>query len=165
MSNHKLGLVGVCMLQDWLQPQRGMVWSEPRVFGKLQGLRLAPEQQSTVDNGVRVDQFGLARSHSQQPFNDLKRRLIDSICASRQAATLLMAKSDQVAGHCHTIDQALKHAYCEAFLPVRKREIYNLDPKDTAPWGAGSRLPGSHLPRMQPRVPRLRVHHGGLNGS
>ena len=41
-----------------------------------------------------------------------------------------MANSDQLAGHCHTIDQALKHANHEAFLPVRKRDIYNLDPQD-----------------------------------
>ena len=79
VSHPKLGLVGVHMLQDWFQTQQGTVWSEPRVFGKLQGLKLAPEQQSTVDSGVRVDQFGLTRSHSQQPFNDLKRWLIDSI--------------------------------------------------------------------------------------
>ena len=82
------------MLQDWFQPQRGTVWSEPRVFGKVKGLRLVPEQHSTVDNGVRVNQFGLTRSHSQQSFNDLKRRLIYSVYASCQTATLLMANGD-----------------------------------------------------------------------
>ena len=91
------------------------MWSEQRVFGKLQWLKLAQEQQSTVDSGVRVDQFGLTRSNSQQSFNDLKRRLIYSIYASHQAATLLMANGDQVAGHCHTINQALKHATSDAF--------------------------------------------------
>ena len=54
VSDCKLGLVRVHMLQDWLQPQQGKVWSEQRVIGKLQGLKLAPEQQSTVDIGVRV---------------------------------------------------------------------------------------------------------------
>ena len=104
VNDRKLGLVGVRMLRDWLQPQQGTVWSEQRVIGKLQGLKLAPEQQSTVDTGVKVDQFCLVRSHSQQPFNNLKRRLIESICASRQAATLLMANGGKVAGHRHTID-------------------------------------------------------------
>ena len=35
VSDCKLGLVGVCMLQDWLQPQQGTMWSELRVIGKL----------------------------------------------------------------------------------------------------------------------------------
>ena len=91
---------------------------------------MAPEQQSTVDTGVRVGQFGLVRSHSQ-PFNNLKRQLIKSISCSCQAATLLMANSDHVAGHSHTINQALKHATSEAFYQVKKRYIYNLDPQDT----------------------------------
>ena len=42
-----------------------------------------------------------------------------------------MANGDQVAGHRHTIDQAPKHAASEAFCPVKKRDIYNLDPQDT----------------------------------
>ena len=92
------------MLQDWFHSQQGTVWSEQRVFGKLQWLKLAPEQQSTVDSGVRVDQFGLTRSHSQQPFNDLKHRSIYLIHAYCQVATLLMANGDQVAGHRLTID-------------------------------------------------------------
>ena len=120
VSDCKLGLVRVHMLQDWLQPQQGMVWSEQRVISKLQGLKLPPEQQSTVDTGVRVDQFGLVRSHSQ-PFNNLKRQLIKSISCSHQAATLLMANSDHMAGHRHTINQALKHATSEAFYQVKKR--------------------------------------------
>ena len=70
------------------------MWSEPKVFGKLQGLKLAPEQLSTVDSRVIVDQFGLTRSHSQQPFNNLKRRFIYSVYASHQVATLLMANGD-----------------------------------------------------------------------
>ena len=36
-----------------------------------------------------------------------------------------------MAGHCHTINQALKHATSEAFYQVKKRYIYNLDPQDT----------------------------------
>ena len=43
VSDRKLGLVRVHMLWDWLQPQRGKVWSEQRVVAKLQGLKSAPE--------------------------------------------------------------------------------------------------------------------------
>ena len=42
-----------------------------------------------------------------------------------------MANGDQVAGHHHTIYQAPKYAANEAFCPVKKRDIYNLDPQDT----------------------------------
>ena len=35
VSNCRLRLGGEHMLQDWFQPQQGMVWSEQRVFGKL----------------------------------------------------------------------------------------------------------------------------------
>ena len=35
VSNHKLGLVGMHMLQNWFHTQQGKVWSEPRVFDKL----------------------------------------------------------------------------------------------------------------------------------
>ena len=42
-----------------------------------------------------------------------------------------MANGDQVAGHCLTINQALLHANHEALRPVKKRDLYNLDPQDT----------------------------------
>ena len=42
-----------------------------------------------------------------------------------------MANSDQVTGHHHTIYQAPKYAASEAFCPIKKRDIYNLDPQDT----------------------------------
>ena len=42
---------------------------------------------------------------------------------------MLMANGDQVAGHPLTIDQALQHGNCEAFLPIKKRDLYNLDPR------------------------------------
>ena len=57
--------------------------------------------------------------------------MIYSINASHQMATLLMANGDQVAGHQLTINQALLHGNREAFLPVKKRDLYNLDPQDT----------------------------------
>ena len=42
-----------------------------------------------------------------------------------------MANNDQVTVHRHTMDEALKHAANEAFCLVKKRDIYNLDPRDT----------------------------------
>ena len=42
-----------------------------------------------------------------------------------------MANGDQVAGHCLTIDQALANSAKEAFLPIRERDLYNLDPQLT----------------------------------
>jgi len=44
---------------------------------------------------------------------------------------LLIANSDQVSGHHHTINQDPKHAASEVFCLVKKRVIYNLDPPDT----------------------------------
>ena len=50
------------MLRDWYQPERGYVWVEQKVFDKLNHLKLAPEQQSSVDSGIRIDQWALDRS-------------------------------------------------------------------------------------------------------
>ena len=55
VSNRHLGFVRERMLHDWYQPVGGSVWSELRVFDRLKGLMLAPEQQSSVDSGVWVD--------------------------------------------------------------------------------------------------------------
>ena len=71
-SNYRLGIVGEHMLWDWFQPQRNTVWAEAKVNAKLQGLMLVPEQQSAVDSGIRLDQWALGRTQSQQPFNNLK---------------------------------------------------------------------------------------------
>ena len=78
-----------------------------------------------------MNQFAMGQSYSQQPFNNLRRRFIYSINASTQASIILMANGDQVADHCFIIDQALVHANQEAFLPVKMRDLYNLDPQDT----------------------------------
>ena len=100
-------------------------------MSKLNGLKLAPEQQSAVDIGIRFDQWALGRSQSQQPFNDLHRWLISLLSMSWQVSTILMANGDQVAAHCHTIDQALANAAQGAFLPVRERDLFCLDPQPT----------------------------------
>ena len=42
-----------------------------------------------------------------------------------------MANRDQVAYHRHTIDQALANAAQGAFLPVKERDLYSLDPQLT----------------------------------
>ena len=79
VSYHKLGLVGECMLRDWYQTQCNPIWAEHRVLGKffVNRLQLVPEQQELVDNGVKLDQWSLARSYT--PYNDLRRKLIPSI--------------------------------------------------------------------------------------
>ena len=40
----RLGDVGSALLRDWYQPERGVVWSENKVLGKLSNLKLVPEQ-------------------------------------------------------------------------------------------------------------------------
>ena len=68
VSNHRLGLVGECMLLEWYKPQRSTVLPEQKVFGKHNRLKLAPKKQAIVDSGMRIHQFTLGRSQSQQPF-------------------------------------------------------------------------------------------------
>ena len=50
---------------------------------------------------------------------------------SRQASTILMANADYMADHCHKLDQALATAAQGAFLPVRERDLFLLDPQLT----------------------------------
>ena len=130
------------MLQDWYQLQRSTVWHEQKVFGKLNKLKLAPDQQSVVDSGVRVDQFALGWSHSQQPFNGQRRWFIYSINTSRQVSTILMANGDQVADQRLTIDQAFIHNHKEGpILPGSTRHT---------PWGVGSNLSRSPFSGLKP---------------
>ena len=46
-------------------------------------------------------------------------------------STLLFANGDQIGNHCVTINQALANAAKDAFLPIRERDLYNLDPQPT----------------------------------
>ena len=92
-------------------------------MAKLQNLTLVLEQQSAVDIGIRFDQWALERTQSQQPFNNLKRRLISSISLSRQASTVLMANTDYLAGHHHQIEKATADTTPQAFLPVKERYL------------------------------------------
>ena len=89
------------MLRDWYQPEQNTVWVEPKVFAKLVDLKLAPEQQSSVDSGI--DQWALGKLQVAQPFNDLQ-RFIYSLNAQRQASTVLLANADHMADHHFVID-------------------------------------------------------------
>ena len=68
---------GVGMLQEWYQPGHKSVWSEDVAFRKLEGLKLASEQQSAVDSGIRPDQWALRRDQqgveyiSTPPFRNI----------------------------------------------------------------------------------------------
>ena len=42
-----------------------------------------------------------------------------------------MGNADLVADHCLTLDQALTQADKGAFLPIRKRDLFHLDPQHT----------------------------------
>ena len=68
---------------------------------------------------------------------------------------MLMANGDQVTGLWHIIGQALKHANSEAFCPVRKRDIYNLDPQDTLLGELDSAYQGLIFLECSPESPDL----------
>ena len=57
--------------------------------------------------------------------------MIYSLNASCQASTILLANADQVAEHRHKIDLALTNIAQGAFLPVRERDLFCLDPQPT----------------------------------
>ena len=58
-STRSLGYVGECMLWEWYQPGHKSVWSEDVAFCILEGLKLALEQQSAVNSGIRLHQWAL----------------------------------------------------------------------------------------------------------
>ncbi len=149
------------MLRSWYQPVRGSVWSEHKVFERLKNLSLVPEQQSSVDSGVRVDQWALSNSRSQQPFNAMCKRLIYSINANHQASTILMANGDFIADHHLEIEQATATAAQGAFLPVRERDLFSIGSAELSDTGVGSILSRPPLPRAQCRGSGPGVHHGG----
>ena len=130
VSNHRLGMVREHILRSWYQPVCGSVWSEHKVFERLRNLSLVPEQQSSVHRGVRVNQGALSNSRSQQPFNAMCKRLIYSININDQAATILMPNGDFIVDHHLDIKQATATAAQGAFLPVRERDLFQLDPQN-----------------------------------
>ena len=73
---------------------------------------------------MRVDQWALSNSRSQQPFNTMCKRLVYSINSNRQEATILMVNRDFITDHCHEIKDAMVKADKGAFLPVRERDLF-----------------------------------------
>ena len=59
------------------------------------------------------------------------KRLIYSINANHQASSILKANRDFIADHCLEINQATTTAPQGAFLPVRERDIFQLEPQPT----------------------------------
>ena len=143
------------MLLDWYQPEHGSVWPEQKVFHRLRGLTLAPEQQSSVDSGVRVNQWALTKSQLQQPCYPMCKRLIYLINANRQASTILMANRDFIADRPLEIDQATTTAPQEAFFPVRERDLYHLDPQPTVMLELDSLYQGLLFPELSLDDPDL----------
>ena len=92
-SHRCLGVCGQCMLRDWFMPKRNSVWPEVKVNSSLSNLVLVPDQQSTLDSGICLDQWTLKRSQVAQPFNAFKRQLISSISAQRQSQVVLIPHS------------------------------------------------------------------------
>ena len=83
------------------------------------------------------------------------KRLIYSINANRQASTILMANADFMVDHRLEIDQATDRAPQEAFLPVRKRDLYHLDPQPTVMSELDSSYQGLLFPELSLEDPDL----------
>ena len=66
-------LESVATLRGWYLPVAGGVWQEGEVFRKLEKLRLVPEQQAVLDNGLQAEQWQLPRDQASQPHNELLR--------------------------------------------------------------------------------------------
>ena len=146
MSKHKLKLFGESMLREWFQPDHNMVWSESKVFSRLNSLKLTTEQQCLVDSGIRMDHWALGKTHASKPFNDLQLRLIASINANRQASAILLTNVD----HTFSLDQILASAHPDAFMPKEERDLFKLDPApiffgDLNPNYTGLLFPDSRL--------------------
>ena len=61
-QGRKLGVVGENMLQEMFLPGQNSIWTEADVLEKLNLLNLVPKQQSTLEYGIRLDQFGLDKT-------------------------------------------------------------------------------------------------------
>ncbi len=119
------------MLRDWFTPKRNSVWPEAKVNSSLSNLTLVPDQQSTLDSGIHLDQLTLERSQAAQPFNAFKRQLISSISSQRPSSVILMANVDYLAGHRPQIVDAMTDATPGAFHPIRVRDLFSSGPQNT----------------------------------
>ena len=52
----KLKPVIESLLRGWFQPKQKILWSEQKLFSKLNSLKFTLEQQSLVDSGIQMDQ-------------------------------------------------------------------------------------------------------------
>ena len=152
LNTRRLGAVGSALLRDWYQPERGVVWSEGKVLGKLRNLRLVPEQQAMLDAGVRLDQWHLGRDQASQPYNGMVRRLITSIVAQRAASVLLLTNADQIAEHRFSMDGIMGDAHSGALLAPGNRDTFNMEDSpqslamgDLNPSHTGLVFPGTKL--------------------
>ena len=91
-------------------------------------LKLTPDQQSLVDNSIRMDQWAMDKSQPSQPLNDLQRHLIASSGTQRQAKTALLTNVDCMANHKISLCHVLATAHKLAFMPKVKRNLLNLNP-------------------------------------
>ena len=83
------------------------------------------------------------------------KRLIFSINANRQASTILMANGDFIADHCLEIEQATATGAKKAFLPVRERDLFQLDPQNTVMLELDPSFQGLLFPELSLEDPDL----------
>ena len=108
-----------------------------------------------MKSGVCVNKWALTKSQLQQPFNAMCKRLIYSINANRQVSTILMANGDFIADHHLYIKQATTTAAQGAFLPVRERDLFSLDPQFTMMGELDSSYQGLLFPDLSLEDPDL----------
>ena len=92
-------------------------WNK-KLFSKLNGLKLTPEQESLVDSSIWMDQWALGKTQPSQPFNILQRCLIASISAQRQANTVLLTNVDRMVDHKFNLHWVLATSHKPAFMPI-----------------------------------------------
>ena len=124
-----LGVVGERMLWTWYQPVRECEWPVRLVFEKLKNLRLIPKQQERLEKDLDLDHWALYKKIRQDSFDALRQKLIYSIRANRQVATILLANGDAILNHRLSIKQATATTAHGAFTPVRVRDMFQLGPK------------------------------------
>ena len=84
-----------------------------------------------MEKDLDLDHWALYKKIRQDSFNALHQKLINSIRANRQAATILMANGDTISNHCLSIKQDNAKTAHGAFTPVRVRDMFQLGPKTT----------------------------------
>ena len=127
MSKHKLKPAQEYLLWGWVQPERNTVWLEQKLFSKLNGLKLTPEQQSLMDSGIQMDQGALGTTKPSQPFKNLQRHLIASIGTQMQANTVLLTNVEHMVDHKFNLRWVLATSHKPALMPREESNLLNLD--------------------------------------